>query len=56
MSNNVDIKKNLDDLKKRASKRSISFSSKPKSENDARVENNFFKTMENQLYKQIVRN
>ena len=47
---------NLDELKKRAYKRNISFSSKPKSEDDTRVENDFFKTMENQIYKQIARN
>ena len=56
MSNNAVVKRNLDELKKRAYKRSISFSSKPKSENDTRVENDFFKTMENQIYKQIARN
>lgn len=50
------MKRNLDELKKRANKRSISFSSKPKSENDIKVENDFFKTVENQIYKQIVRN
>ena len=56
MSNNVVVKRNLDELKKRANKRSISFSSKPKSENDTKVENDFFKTMENQIYKQIAMN
>ena len=56
MSNNAVVKRNLDELKKRAYKRNISFSSKPKSEDDIRVENDFFKTMENQIYKQIVRN
>ena len=56
MSNNAVVKRNLDELKKRAYKRNISFSSKPKSEDDTRVENDFFKTMENQIYKQIVRN
>lgn len=56
MSNNAMTKKSLDELKKRANKRSISFSSKPKTENDTKVENDFFKTMENQIYKQIVRN
>ena len=56
MSNNAVVKRNLDELKKRAYKRNISFSSKPKSEDDTRVENYFFKTMENQIYKQIVSN
>lgn len=56
MSNNIIVKKNLDELKKRANKRSISFSSKPKLEKDTEVENDFFKTMENQIYEQIVRN
>ena len=56
MSNNAVVKRNLDELKKRAYKRNISFSSKPKSEDDTRVENDFFKTMENQIYKQIARN
>lgn len=56
MSNNVVVKRNLDELRKRANKRSISFSSKPKSEDDTRIENDFFKTMENQIYKQIARN
>ena len=56
MSNNAVVKRNLDELRKRSNKRSISFSSKPKSENDTRVENDFFKTMENQIYKQIARN
>lgn len=56
MSNNAVVKRNLDELRKRSNKRSVSFSSKPKSENDTRVENDFFKTIENQIYKQIVRN
>ena len=56
MSNNAVVKRNLDELKKRAYKRNISFSYKPKSEDDIRVENDFFKTMENQIYKQIARN
>ena len=56
MSNNAVVKRNLDELRKRSNKRSFSFSSKPKSEDDTRVENDFFKTMENQIYKQIVRN
>ena len=56
MSNNAVVKRNLDELKKRAYKRNISFSSKPKSEDDIRVENDFFKTMENQIYKQMARN
>ena len=56
MSNNAVVKRNLDELRKRSNKRSISFSSKPKSEDDIRVENDFFKTMENQIYKQIARN
>ena len=56
MSNNVVVKRNLDELRKRANKRSISFSSKPKSKDDTRIENDFFKTMENQIYKQIARN
>ena len=49
MSNNAVVKRNLDELKKRAYKRNISFSSKPKSEDDTRVENDFFKTIENQI-------
>ena len=56
MSNNAVVKRNLDELRKRSNKRSFSFSSKPKSEDDIRVENDFFKTMENQIYKQIARN
>lgn len=56
MSSNVIIKKNLDELKKRANKRSVSFPSNPKSENDTKVENDFFKMVENQIYKQIARN
>ena len=56
MSNNAVVKRNLDELRKRSNKRSISFSSKPKSEKDTRVENDFFKTIENQIYKQIARN
>ena len=56
MSNNIIVKRNLDELKKRANKRNISFSSKPKSDEDAKVENDFFKTMKKQIYKQIVRN
>ena len=56
MPNNLVVKRNLDELRKRANKRNISFSSKPKSENDTRIENDFFKTMENQIYKQIARN
>ena len=56
MSNNVIVKRNLDELRKRANKRNISFSSKPKSENDTKVENDFFRTMESQIYKQIARN
>lgn len=56
MSNNFVIKRNLDELRKRANKRNISFSSKPKSEDDTKTENDFFKTMENQIYKQIARN
>ena len=56
MSNNAVVKRNLDELRKRSNKRNISFSSKPKSEDDTRVENDFFKTMENQIYKQIARN
>lgn len=56
MSSNIIIKRNLDELKKRANKRSVSFSSNPKSENDTKVENDFFKIVENQIYKQIVRN
>ena len=56
MSNNVTVKRNLDELKKRANKRNISFSSKPKSDDDTKVENDFFKTMEHQIYEQIARN
>ena len=56
MSNNAVVKRNLDELKKRAYKRNISFFFFFKSEDDTRVENDFFKTMENQIYKQIVRN
>ena len=56
MSSNVIIKRNLDELKKRANKRSVSFPSNPKSENDTKVENDFFKMVENQIYKQIARN
>ena len=56
MSNNVVVKRNLDELRKRANKRSISFFFFFKSEDDTRIENDFFKTMENQIYKQIARN
>lgn len=56
MSNNIMVKKNLDELRKRANKRSISFSSNPKSINDVKIENDFFQTMEKQIYKQIARN
>ena len=54
MQNKV-LRKNMDDLKRRATLRNISFS-KPKSEEDTKVENDFFKIVENQIYKQIVRN
>ena len=56
MPNNFIVKRNLEELKKRANKRNVSLSSIPKSENDTKIENDFFKTMENQIYKQIVRN
>ena len=56
MQENLTVKRNLEELKKRAIKRSISFSSKPKTENDTKVENDFFKTVENQIYTQIARN
>jgi hypothetical protein len=56
MSRNATLKTNIEDLKKRAIQRNISFSSKAKTESDVKVENDFFKTMESQIYKQIVRN
>jgi len=54
MSSNVTVKQKLTDLQKRATKRNISLS-KSKSEEDVKVENDFFKAMENQIYAQIVR-
>ena len=53
MSNNAVVKRNLDELKIRTNKRSISFSSNHKSENDVKIENDFFEMMEKQIYKQI---
>lgn len=55
MSNDI-TKRRLEELKTRANKRSISFSSNHKSENDVKIENDFFEMMENQIYKQIGRN
>ena len=55
MSNNV-TKRRLKELKTRANKRSISFSSNHKTENDVKIENDFFEMMEKQIYKQIGRN
>lgn len=49
-----ETKKNMHDLRKRAIKRNISFSTS-KTIKDAKVENDFFKSMENQIYAQIVR-
>jgi hypothetical protein len=56
MTGNATLKTNIEALKKRAMQRNISFSSKAKTESDVKVENDFFKTMEGQIYKQIVRN
>lgn len=42
-------------LKERAHQRHISFP-KPKSEKDTKVENYFYKNLENQIYEQIARN
>lgn len=53
MSNNAVVKRNLDELKIRTNKRSISFSSNYKTENDVKIENDFFEMMEKQIYKQI---
>lgn len=49
-----ETKKNMQDLKKRSMKRSISFSTS-KTIKDAKVENDFFKSMKDQIYAQIVR-
>lgn len=49
-----EVKNNMQNLKKRAMKRNISFSTS-KTIKDAKVENDFFKSMENQIYAQIVR-
>lgn len=54
MANN-DIRVKMDELKKRAQKRSISFSSNSKTNKDAKIENEFFSMMQNQIYNQIVR-
>lgn len=54
MLKNAETKRNLDELKKRANKRNISFSSRPKTANETKIENDFFKTMESQIYQQIV--
>lgn len=53
---NNEIKRRLEELKIRTNKRSISFSSNHKSENDVKIENDFFEMMEKQIYKQIGRN
>lgn len=53
---NNEIKRRLEELKIRTNKRSISFSSNNKSENDVKIENDFFEMMEKQIYKQIGRN
>ena len=53
---NNEIKRRLEELKIRTNKRSISFSSNYKSENDVKIENDFFEMMEKQIYKQIGRN
>lgn len=50
-----EYKKNLEELRKRALKRSISFSSTPKTAEDVKIENDFYKIVENQIYNQIVR-
>lgn len=55
MKDNVDIKKNLNNLRTRANKRNVSLSSNKKSVCDTKVENDFFKMMENQIYNQIAR-
>lgn len=56
MTKDINKKKNLEELRKRALKRSISFSSAPKTDNDTKVENDFYKIIGNQIYDQIARN
>ena len=46
----------LEELKKRADQRKHSFPSEVKSANDTKVENNFFRIVEEQIYEQIGRN
>lgn len=55
MQDNIVVKKNLNELKNRAHKRNISYACNPKSENDVKSENDFFKMMKKQIYTQITR-
>lgn len=48
-------KTNLSELRSRAKRRKMLFSTESKSDNDIMVENDLFKALENQIYEQIAR-
>lgn len=56
MKSRISVRRNLDELRKRANQRATTLSMNPKAEKEIDIEKDFFKVVENQIYTQIARN